>query len=46
MNISQETIQEILNYLGTKPYIEVAQLIAKLMKEVQEQQQQTNQEGK
>jgi sensor histidine kinase regulating citrate/malate metabolism len=36
MKISLELINAILGYLGTKPYAEVAQLIAKIQQEAQE----------
>ena len=33
-----ELIQEILNYLGSRPYTEVANLVQKLLSEAQRQQ--------
>lgn len=32
--ISLELLNKIAQYLGTRPYVEVAQLIAEIMKEV------------
>jgi len=34
MNISQQLLQQIANYLVTRPYQEVAQLLSDLQKEV------------
>lgn len=34
LGVSQEVLQEILDYLQTRPYNEVYQLIGKLLKEV------------
>lgn len=35
MMIKKETVQKVLNYLGTKPYIEVSELIADLLSQAQ-----------
>lgn len=37
VNLSTNLVNAVLQYLGTKPYAEVAQLIAAIQKEAQEQ---------
>jgi hypothetical protein len=38
MNLKNETIQAIVNYLGSQPYAHVAGLIQDIQQQVQEQQ--------
>jgi hypothetical protein len=40
IELSVDLVNKILNYLGSKPYIETAQIISEIQKEVQESNQQ------
>ena len=39
LTVSKELMQKILDYMATKPYIEVAQLIGLIMQETSEENQ-------
>lgn len=42
MKITEELLQKITNYLATKPYNEVVQLINELVSQIKENQQENN----
>lgn len=44
MQITDNLLQAIVNYLGTKPYQEVAQLLGAIQKEFSEQKKEVQQE--
>ena len=39
LTVSKELMQKIIDYMATKPYIEVAQLIGLIMQETSEENQ-------
>lgn len=40
IELSVDLVNKILNYLGSKPYVETAPIISEIQKEVQESNQQ------
>ena len=42
LTVSKELMQKVLDYLVTKPYIEVTQLIASIMQETSKENQKAN----
>lgn len=40
VKVSVELLQQVLNYLGTRPYVEVAKLVSGIQSEVAEHREQ------